>query len=175
MRFDGFLHLDLFSVPLLLVEFGAEATQILRILARRFGLTGMPFADSFFMVESGRMVLEERGQKGEVVVGKATFCHAASASAQYIRFEAVRELSATSCPVREQVVRASPWLQTVCDLVQDNERDTRTCALTPISKSWRERIFFHTPRLSFDPFLGMKHSEGGLCQGIPSQEYRHKI
>ena len=33
VRFDGFFHLDLLGVALLLVEFGAEAAQVLRILA----------------------------------------------------------------------------------------------------------------------------------------------
>ncbi len=41
VRFDRFLHLDLLCVPPFLVEFRAEATQVLCILARGFGLSGM--------------------------------------------------------------------------------------------------------------------------------------
>jgi hypothetical protein len=52
MRADRFFHLDLLRVSLLLVEFGAEAAQILRILAGGMAFAGYSFADTFIMVES---------------------------------------------------------------------------------------------------------------------------
>jgi hypothetical protein len=53
VRFDRFLHLDLLGVAFLLVEFGPEATQGLRILAAGVGFSGLSFTHAFFVIEPG--------------------------------------------------------------------------------------------------------------------------
>jgi hypothetical protein len=51
-------------VPLLLVEFRAEAAQVLRILTAGMGFTGVAFADTLFVVQSGEQRLAIEGKKG---------------------------------------------------------------------------------------------------------------
>jgi hypothetical protein len=51
-------------MPLLLVEFRAEAAQVLRILTAGMGFTGVAFADTLFVVQSGEQRLAIEGKKG---------------------------------------------------------------------------------------------------------------
>ena len=52
VRLDGLFHLDLLGVPRALVDLGAEAAQVLRVLGVGMGEAGGAFADALVVVEA---------------------------------------------------------------------------------------------------------------------------